>query len=80
MELFDADAHVNPAPTFWDDYLPRKFAGRGPKWEPGGPDEAHDWLVFEGTRKPMPCPLDLVAEHGQLLSARIEAVMAFLGY
>lgn len=53
MELFDADAHVNPAPTFWDDYLPSKFAGRGPKWEPGGPDDAHDWMVFEGTRKPL---------------------------
>ena len=53
MELFDADAHVNPAPTFWDDYLPARFAGRGPKWEPGGPDDAHNRLVFEGTRKPL---------------------------
>ena len=48
MELLDADAHVNPAPTFWDDYLPAKLAGRGPKWEPAGPGETHDWMVFEG--------------------------------
>ena len=46
FDLIDADAHVNPAPTFWDDYLPAKFAGRGPKWEAGGPDDKHDWLVF----------------------------------
>lgn len=51
--LVDADAHVNPAPTFWDEYLPKKFAGRGPKWEPGGPDDKHDWMVFEGVRKPL---------------------------
>jgi len=53
LQLIDADAHVNPAPAFWDDYLPAKFAGRGPKWEPGGPDDKHDWLVFEGNRKPL---------------------------
>ena len=53
VELIDADSHVNPAPTFWDHYLPPKFARRGPRWEPGGPGEAHDWLVFEGTRKPL---------------------------
>jgi len=53
LELIDADAHVNPAPTFWDDYLPAKFAGRGPKWEPAGPGEDHDWMVFEGVRKPL---------------------------
>src|SRR5689334_10622454 len=53
VELIDADAHVNPAPNFWDDYLPKAFAGRGPKWEPAGPDDAHDWLVFEDTRKPL---------------------------
>lgn len=53
VELVDADAHVNPAPTFWDDYLPAKFAGRGPRWEEGAPNENHDWLVFEATRKPL---------------------------
>ena len=50
MELIDADAHVNPAPTFWDDYLPPAFASRGPRIEEGGPDEDHDSVVFEGTK------------------------------
>jgi predicted TIM-barrel fold metal-dependent hydrolase len=53
VQLVDADAHVNPAPGFWEEYLPRKFAGRGPKFEAGGPDDKHDWLVFEGQRKPI---------------------------
>ena len=48
LELVDADAHVNPPPTFWDDYLPKAFAGRGPQIEEGGLDEEHDWVVFEG--------------------------------
>src|SRR5579859_7013449 len=52
-ELIDADAHVNPPPTFWEDYLPREFADRGPRIEEGGPDENHDWVVFEGSRKPL---------------------------
>jgi predicted TIM-barrel fold metal-dependent hydrolase len=53
LELIDADAHVNPPPTFWDAYLPKAFADRGPKIEEGGPDETHDWVVFEGSRKPL---------------------------
>ncbi|TZG29391.1 amidohydrolase family protein [Sphingomonas montanisoli] len=53
LELIDADAHVNPPPTFWDDYLPAAFKDRGPKIEEGAPGEAHDWVVFEGSRKPL---------------------------
>jgi predicted TIM-barrel fold metal-dependent hydrolase len=53
LELVDADAHVNPPPTFWDDYLPKAFADRGPRIEEGGPGEDHDWVVFEGARKPL---------------------------
>jgi len=53
LELIDADAHVNPPPTFWDDYLPKELADRGPRIEEGGPDETHDWVVFEGSRKPL---------------------------
>jgi predicted TIM-barrel fold metal-dependent hydrolase len=52
-ELIDADAHVNPPPTFWDDYLPKAFADRGPRIEEGSADEGHDWVVFEGSRKPL---------------------------
>ena len=53
LTLIDADAHVNPPPTFWEDYLPGKFSGRSPQIEAGGPDDEHDWVVFEGTRKPL---------------------------
>lgn len=53
FERIDADAHVNPPPTFWDDYLPEAFAGRGPRIEAGAVDEEHDWVVFEGARKPL---------------------------
>jgi predicted TIM-barrel fold metal-dependent hydrolase len=53
LQLVDADAHVNPPATFWDDYLPAKFAGRGPRIEEGAPSETHDWVVFEGSRKPL---------------------------
>ena len=53
FELFDADAHVNPPPTFWDGYLPAALVDRAPKIEEGGADEPHDWVVFEGKRSPL---------------------------
>ena len=53
VELIDADAHVNPPPTFWDEYLPRELAGQGPQIEEGIEEDGHDWVVFEGTRKPL---------------------------
>jgi predicted TIM-barrel fold metal-dependent hydrolase len=51
--VIDADAHVNPPPVFWDEYLPSKFRGRGPQIEVGSASEGHDWVVFEGARKPL---------------------------
>ena len=53
LKLIDADAHVNPPATFWDDYLPANLAGRGPRIEVGAPSDTHDWVVFEGSRKPL---------------------------
>jgi predicted TIM-barrel fold metal-dependent hydrolase len=53
LELIDADAHVNPPPTFWDEYLPSRLKGRGPQIEVGSNAEDHDWVVFEGSRKPL---------------------------
>lgn len=50
---FDADAHVNPPPMFWDDYLPAAFRDRGPRIEEGSAEEGHDWVVFEGKRSPL---------------------------
>ena len=62
LQLIDADAHVNPPATFWDDYLPGKFAGRGPKIEEGAANETHDWVVFEGSRKPLNVLSSVVAQ------------------
>ena len=62
LQLVDADAHVNPPATFWDDYLPAKFAGRGPRIEEGGPNETHDWVVFEGSRRPLNVMSSVVAQ------------------
>ena len=47
--LVSADSHVNPLPTFWRDYLPRKFREVAPLLE--HTDEG-DFLVFEGKRRP----------------------------
>jgi len=62
FEPFDADAHVNPPPTFWDEYLPSSLAGRGPKIEEGSEQDGHDWVVFEGARKPLNVLSSVVAQ------------------
>jgi predicted TIM-barrel fold metal-dependent hydrolase len=46
--IVDADAHVNPPPTFWADYLPKHLQPLAPRLEAG---EDADYIVFEGTRK-----------------------------
>jgi predicted TIM-barrel fold metal-dependent hydrolase len=53
LRLIDADAHVNPPADFWNAYLPERFKGRAPKIVPGSNTEKHDWVEFEGTRKPL---------------------------
>lgn len=53
MTLIDADSHVNPPPHFWDEYLPSRLRGHGPKIEVGSQSDGHDWVVFEGKRKPL---------------------------
>src|SRR5262245_16363725 len=52
-KLIDADAHVNPPATFWKDYMPAKLLDLFPRVEAGAPGDPHDWIVFEGTRKPL---------------------------
>lgn len=64
LNIVDADAHVNPPATFWDGYLPASLKGRGPKIEVGSDAEGHDWVLFEGTRKPL-VVLTSVAGHGR---------------
>jgi predicted TIM-barrel fold metal-dependent hydrolase len=48
FKIVDADAHVNPPPDFWRDYLPAKFKDAAPRIESG---EDADYVVFEGKRK-----------------------------
>jgi predicted TIM-barrel fold metal-dependent hydrolase len=48
LHIVDADAHVNPPPTFWVDYLPNNLKEFAPKLEHG---EDADYVVFEGNRR-----------------------------
>ena len=44
----DADQHLNPLQTFWQDYLPSHLRDLAPKIEHG---EDADYVIFEGRRK-----------------------------
>ena len=46
--VVDADAHVNPSPLMWADYLSPQFRELAPTLES---DEEFDYVVFEGNRK-----------------------------
>ena len=48
--IVDADAHIDPPHTFWKDYLPANLRAHAPTIEEG---DEHDWVVFEGRRRPM---------------------------
>lgn len=48
--LIDADAHIDPPYEMWREYLPAHFRELAPYIEEG---EEHDWVVFEGRRRPM---------------------------
>jgi len=48
--IVDADQHVDPPHTFWKDYLPAHLAEMAPTIEEG---DEHDWVVFEGTKRPL---------------------------
>jgi predicted TIM-barrel fold metal-dependent hydrolase len=51
VDIVDADAHVNPTPDFWGEYLPKSLRSLAPRIEPGGNDEDCDYVVFEGNRR-----------------------------
>jgi predicted TIM-barrel fold metal-dependent hydrolase len=46
--VIDADAHVNPPPTMWSEYLAPQFRASAPVIESDG---EFDYVVFEGTRR-----------------------------
>jgi hypothetical protein len=48
--LIDADAHLDPPYEMWKDYLPAHLRELAPYVEEG---EEHDWIVFEGVRRPV---------------------------
>src|SRR5215467_1386681 len=50
LRLVDADSHLDPPPEMWADYLPVALRELAPRIEHG---EEHDWVVFEGRRKPV---------------------------
>ena len=47
--VIDSDAHVNPLPSFWAQYLPKRYQDRAPKLEE---TDAGDFVVFEGKLTP----------------------------
>jgi len=49
-QIVDADAHVNPPPTFWSEYLPQSLRDRAPKLVYDKIEDC-DYVEFEGTRK-----------------------------
>jgi len=48
--VIDADAHIDPPYDMWREYLPAQLAERAPRIEPG---DEHDWVAFEGARRPL---------------------------
>ena len=48
--VVDADAHLDPPHEMWAEYLPAHLRELAPRIEHG---EEHDWIVFEGRRRPV---------------------------
>jgi hypothetical protein len=48
--LVDADAHLDPPHNMWREYLPASLRELAPYIEE---DKEHDWIVFEGKRRPL---------------------------
>lgn len=50
FRIVDADAHIDPPHEMWRDYLPAHLRDLAPYIEEG---DEHDWIVFEGNRRPV---------------------------
>lgn len=48
--VVDADAHLDAPYEMWADYLPARLKEQAPRIEAG---EEHDWIVFEGKKRPV---------------------------
>src|SRR3546814_14847109 len=60
--VVDADAHLDPPHEMWKDYLPEHLRALAPYIEEG---EEHDWIVFEGERRPMKMIHNQAGRQGQ---------------
>lgn len=60
--IIDADAHVNPPPVFWADYLPGRLKDLAPRIEYG--DDV-DYVVFEGRKKKVHLMSDQAGRKGE---------------
>jgi predicted TIM-barrel fold metal-dependent hydrolase len=60
--IVDADAHVNPPPVFWSDYLPAHLRDLAPRIEHG--DDV-DYVVFEGRKKKLHLMSDQAGRKGE---------------
>ena len=72
LELIDADAHAEiTSPTFWDEYfaLPNTRGARTENRSRNRSGPGHDWVVFEGARKPLSLNHS-VAGHGKQFKIR----------
>jgi predicted TIM-barrel fold metal-dependent hydrolase len=50
LRVVDADAHLDAPHEMWADYLPKHLGELAPRIEAG---EEHDWIVFEGRKRPV---------------------------
>src|ERR1700753_4081879 len=50
QRVIDADAHCDAPYEMWKDYLPANLRELAPQIEAG---EEHDWIVFEGKKRPV---------------------------
>lgn len=50
LRIIDADAHLDAPYEMWQDYLPAHLRELAPRIQHG---EEHDWIVFEGKKRPV---------------------------
>jgi predicted TIM-barrel fold metal-dependent hydrolase len=60
--VIDADAHMDAPYEMWADYLPAEFRNLAPHIEHG---EEHDWIVFEGRKRPVMLISNLAGREGK---------------
>ena len=60
--IVDADAHIDPPYEMWRDYLPANLRDLAPYIEEG---EEHDWIVFEGNRRPVRMISNMAGKKGK---------------